>query len=321
MTTFAICRIQKLKSGKISAAQKHNRRESEVPNADPGGAHISLLGADSTYQELLDKRIEQTGASMRSDGVPLVEMMLSASPAYFRPSDPDRWGYYESDRLEKWLAKTQSFLEAKYGENLVSIDLHLDESTPHIHAMISPILTKEKAKRRTAAQIKTGQSAERYRASVFDAAGMFDRKALIELQSDYAGCVKALGLERGVRKSRAAHTTLKEHYGRVDETGLAREKAAAAAKKAKLASKVVDLAEKKVKKSLSEMEAREGAVAAREQSVGIDERNLAEIISRGVLEGIERYKLAYGKLKNEFSAYRERNPGKKRTPTQDQYER
>jgi len=296
MTSFAICRIQKLKAGKISAAQKHNRRESDVPNADPTGARISLLGAESTYQEVLDQRIEQTGASIRSDGVPLVEMMLSASPSYFRPGDPDRWGYYEPDRLEKWVAKTESFLKEKYGENLVAVELHLDESTPHIHAMITPIITKEKSKRRTAAQIKTGQSAERYKKSVFDAASLFDRQALIDLQSEYAGCVRSLGLERGVRKSRAAHTTIKEFYGRVDETAAAREKS-------KKASKIVGLAEKKVKRSLSEVEARESAVAARERSVDVKEQRIEDVIAERVSEAVASYKAAYAKLKGKLDHY------------------
>jgi len=213
--TFAILRIGKLKGSKVAAADGHNRRDIDVSNAATGGIHKRVLGSDVPLREVVDSRVAN-GAKLRKDGVEAVEIMLSASPQYFRPGDPGEWGAYEPDRTEKWLEATTAFLKSKYGERLVSIDLHLDEATPHAHAIVLPILEKEKTARRTKAQIAAGEPGRKYVEATFDAKSMFGPQQLRDLQSEYAAAVEPLGLQRGVRRSKARHEDVKRFYGLAD---------------------------------------------------------------------------------------------------------
>ena len=210
------CRIQKLKSSNLSGVQKHNEREFDVPNANLEKSHLNrrLIGA-SNLSKLVNNRINETKAKVISSGKNTsnvaVEIILSASPEYFR-DNPDEIGVYDEKKMEAWVTCNKDFLEQKYGDNLVCLDLHLDEATPHLHAVVTPLLKKEKSYRRTKDQIKNNIPPRKYEAFSLDSKTMFNRGALIELQTDAALAVKDLGISRGIRGSKAKHTTLKEFY-------------------------------------------------------------------------------------------------------------
>ena len=215
------CRIQKLKSSNLSGVQKHNEREFDVPNADLEKSHLNrrLIGIGN-LSELVNNRIIETKAKVISSGKNTsnvaVEIILSASPEYFR-DNPDQIGVYDEKKMEAWVTCNKDFLEQKYGDNLVCLDLHLDEATPHLHAVVTPLLKKEKSYRRTKDQIKNNIPPRKYEAFSLDSKTMFNRSALIELQTDAALAVKDLGILRGIRGSKAKHTTLKEFYSIMDQ--------------------------------------------------------------------------------------------------------
>ena len=77
--------------------------------------------------------------TIRKNGVLCVEMLLTASPEYFRPDDPSRAGYYEPEKLADFQQSVSSWLDNEYGDRIVRAELHLDESTPHIHAYLVPL--------------------------------------------------------------------------------------------------------------------------------------------------------------------------------------
>lgn len=206
--TFAICRTAKLSTqSKQASAQGHNRREIEVKNADPDGVHITLIGEGKTIPELVDERIEAEGVKPRSNAMKAQEIILSASPEYFRPDSPGEWGKYDPARLDAWQARTVQFLEAKYGANMVSLDLHLDEATPHLHAVVTPIMERERKHR--------GKDTT-YTVNDLCAKEMFSKKALSALQSEYASALKPLGIQRGVKGSKAKHEDVKQFYTAVN---------------------------------------------------------------------------------------------------------
>lgn len=98
---FTVLRIQKLKTwGDIAGAGKHNQRERETPNADTARttANQHLVGTPGMDNVAnVKKAIEiQRG---RKNAVLGVEMLLSASPAYFRPENPGLAGTYDITRL------------------------------------------------------------------------------------------------------------------------------------------------------------------------------------------------------------------------------
>lgn len=132
---------------------------------------------------------------VRIDAVFAVEILLSASPEYFRPTDPSRYGEYDADKLEKWKRATVHWLKEEYGERIVRAVLHCDEGTPHIHAHLVPLDLD--------GQLNCKK--------IFG-----DRAKLSAFQDSYAAATKHLGLERGVRDTQAEHTTIKDYYSVVN---------------------------------------------------------------------------------------------------------
>ncbi len=190
---FAIARVAKVKSlGSLSGLSRHHMRTAPTPNADPKAPETIrvLVGGANPYQEVKARLPEK----VRKNGVLAMEHLLTASPEYFRPSNPAAAGTYDKKRMEEWAAKAVEFLQERYGDNLASAVLHLDEATPHIQAMVVP--KREDGK--------------------LDAAKLFNPEALRRLQDDYADKMRPLGLERGIEGSRAKHERVKAHYGRVN---------------------------------------------------------------------------------------------------------
>jgi hypothetical protein len=229
---FAICRIAKQQRKNLAAVQGHNMRTIEVKHADPDGQFERIVGdPKKTTEELIDAKIDNVRSHykkkginfspIRKDAVLGVELMLTASPEYFRPTQPEKWGSYDQKRVDAWLKSTTDFLEKKFGKlRIAEITCHFDEATPHMHAMIMPLVIKTKNKRRTKEQIKNEVVAETYEAVTLDAKEYFNPEALVNLQTDYANAVNHLGLERGLRGSKARHKKSSKFYGLVNAPDL-----------------------------------------------------------------------------------------------------
>jgi hypothetical protein len=77
---------------------------------------------------------------------PYLRTVISASPEYFRPHDPEVRGTWDEGRMIAWRDRSLAWLHAEFGDDLVYADLHLDEDTPHIHAVIAPTYGKRPRK-------------------------------------------------------------------------------------------------------------------------------------------------------------------------------
>lgn len=119
-------------------------------------------------------------------------------------------------KLDQWCADNLNWLRKTYGEkNIVSAVLHLDETTPHIHATMIPIVTGERRK----AKVEQEQSAgkKKYRKKSTDtvrlcADDVMSRTKLKEYQNTYAEAMAKYGLQRGVDGSEARHITTSQWY-------------------------------------------------------------------------------------------------------------
>lgn len=90
---------------------------------------------------------------------PYLRIVLSASPEYFRPNDPAAVGTWNEDRLAAWKEATMNQLRAEHGPDLIFAELHLDEDTPHIHAVVAPTYLK---KARVPGKQKRGETPEQF---------------------------------------------------------------------------------------------------------------------------------------------------------------
>ena len=195
----AIIRTAKLKTwGNVAGSGSHIARQRETANADPDAPPpVRLVGTGNPEADVRS-RIEGAGVRVAKNAVLAVEVLMTASPEYFRPDHPERAGSYAPARLKAWQQAVTDWARDRWGDNLVSMTVHLDEATPHAHAVVVPI--NPKTNRLSAKAMITG-----------------GRKMLAELQDSYAGALAPLGLERGQRGSKAKHETIKRVYGALSE--------------------------------------------------------------------------------------------------------
>jgi murein DD-endopeptidase MepM/ murein hydrolase activator NlpD len=198
---YAIARIAKLKSGNLAGSASHTARTRDTPNADPTKQIIRFIGNDDPKEKLVDLILSKINShsqkrKIRKDAVWCAELLLTASPEYFRPDNPTRGGYYDPSLLKEWLAANQQYLNQTWGERIVRAELHLDEMTPHIHAYLVPLDSK-------------GQ---------LNCKALFGgREKMRKFQDDYHAAVQHLGLERGIKGSRAQHQDIKDFYQLVND--------------------------------------------------------------------------------------------------------
>lgn len=215
---FVSLRSEGIKKGvHLATTTGHNHRTAKnpEPRIDPTRTHLNqhIIKTAETIPEAVQRRISGAGVKLPKDAqVVAQELTLGASPEYFRPDyhpdDPNGWGKYDSERLEQWKERTMDWLEDRFGkENLVDVVLHLDERTPHIHAMVLPITEVELKKRRTAEQIKNNEPNETYTKTKWNRSKVFGLAQHYEMQDEYAKALAPLGLKRGISKK----LTGKEH--------------------------------------------------------------------------------------------------------------
>jgi len=199
---YAIARLAKLKKANLGGSGAHTSRSKEdIPNADPTKKNIRFIGdtnSEKNLEQIVKEKINQhkQKRKIRTDAVYCVEILLTASPEYFRPTDPTNGGYYEEDFVQSWLEASEKWLIERYDDRVVRAELHLDEMTPHIHAYFVPLDEK-------------GQ----LRCNHF----FNGRQKMRAFQDSYYDAVEHLGLERGIKGSLAKHQDIKDFYRIVEE--------------------------------------------------------------------------------------------------------
>lgn len=143
----------------------------------------------------------------QNESVVVVEMILQASPEWFESAS--------KEQFEDWVESNVKATKKRFGDNLLSIDLHMDEKTPHFHICTMPLELAQKKKRMGKKQKAAGKEPEYYEQYNFNAKKLFNNKELEKNQTYFADAVKHLGIERGVRNSKAKRTTLKEYHEKI----------------------------------------------------------------------------------------------------------
>lgn len=217
---YAIIRIAKLGSpGSVGGAGEHIHRQRHTPNADPELIKFNkcLVGSEDLLNDI-NVRLESAGITPRKNAVLAVEHLITASPEFFdykKVVRPDGTAGLRGNvkSLAEFESRTLSWLRQRYGtENVVSVVVHKDEKSPHIHAVIVPILTKEIALTRKTKKTPDRKLKTQTR-TVLAARELFgERHQLREMQSSFAQHMQSLGLNRGLEGSKAEHTTVKDFY-------------------------------------------------------------------------------------------------------------
>lgn len=158
---FATLSHSNLKSyAKIEAAQGHNTRALETPNARKDApAPIELLDEKSgTFVERVKAILREHGQPAqdgkparpvmpRKGGTIACEDVYGASPEYWNRNGDWKLKPVEEVRNDPVVQAALALARKKHGPRLVSCSLHLDEESPHIHIVSVPLVRRAHAKR------------------------------------------------------------------------------------------------------------------------------------------------------------------------------
>lgn len=207
---FCIMRITKLHTNaNVGGAISHHLRTRETDNADPEKMKKNWFcpitdfcdGDKYNFEKNADfeirKKAQQRAMAMfkkrlpekiRKNGVRAVEFMMTVSPEVMQRKDFN---------AVKYLNACQTWAREKFGsKNVFFIAHHLDETTPHVSLLLTPIDENGKLNAR----------------KFFGG-----REKMSELQDDFFEKVgKQFGLERGIKGSRAKHQTIKSYYAKLN---------------------------------------------------------------------------------------------------------
>ena len=191
---YAVLRIAKLRSqSSVSGAVAHNHRQRPVPNADPSRNNIELVPAPTRPVAEIIK--ERTGKEPRSNGVLASEVVISASPEYFRPGNQGA-GEWDEDRLQQWREVMEPWIERQF-PHAASVVLHLDEETPHYQIIDLPLVDDGNGGLKQSHKAKYGGTS---------------RRDIGRWQDYVAEAMRPLGIERGIFKSTARHTPQGQYH-------------------------------------------------------------------------------------------------------------
>lgn len=132
---YAILRVQKLNSAAaVAAAENHSfRRRNKIKTllhpemSKQNRVYTNQRYSGMTLNEVFKNRTQNASKKPRKNAVRYIETILSFSPGFIDATD--------MKQLQTWTLANIDFLKSYYGvENLTKVVLHLDESTPHLHA-------------------------------------------------------------------------------------------------------------------------------------------------------------------------------------------
>ncbi len=138
---YAILRFAKYKGPEIGQIEAHNERKKEKyasnPDIDTSRSHLNfhLVQPERKYRAEAERQIAQAGCRTRKDSVRVVEMLVTASPEFFKGK--------KRAEVRAFFEEAVRFIERRQPKDtIISAVVHMDEKTPHMHLSFIP-LTKD----------------------------------------------------------------------------------------------------------------------------------------------------------------------------------
>ena len=186
--------MKKLHHDDIPPVGKENERDENYVGSNKNidhsrtGNNYRFIERGQTYLGYINSRVQELGCRTKKDTVLMSSMLIGASPEFFKSMPPEL--------VREYFAMCYRFFRDRYGEeNIVSAVVHTDETTPHMHLNLMPVLNGRLCCKR-----------------------LFDRVALQKLQTDIYGQVgKYWGLERGKEGSKTKHLDVAEYKVKMAE--------------------------------------------------------------------------------------------------------
>jgi len=196
MNNYCIMSLKKIKSMfALKECYRHNFREMPLKHVDVSKIEeneelIDESGCD--YIELWHRRVKDEelkrgeSVSVRKNAVLAIEILTTFSKEMSDTIDMEAW----KEANIKWMKET-------FGEeNVISMQLHEDESVPHIHTIVVPIDERGKL---------CARSFVNGRAKMFG------------LQNSYAKAMEPVGLKRGEQYSKSKKSDINRFYAHLNK--------------------------------------------------------------------------------------------------------
>ena len=194
--SYGIIRVAKFNSSAVRGIQIHDEREKDKSHSNPDidfsktEENYSLKERpNKTYNQVIKERIDNLDLkkAVRKDAVVMCSFVVT--------SDKDFFNNISLEQEKAYFQKAYNFVKEKYGEqNIISAEVHKDETTPHLHINFIPV-TQDNS---------------------LSAKSLFDKKSLKQLQDDfYSQVSREFGLDRG---------GVEEHQKNIDKVTYKKEK-------------------------------------------------------------------------------------------------
>ena len=196
--SFAVARMQKVKSGNLVGVGNHNQRNTDNhsnKDIDVERSHLNydLVNRTENYKRDIEQFINDNKSSsraVRKDAVLINEWIITSDNQFFKDKD--------SKEIKDYFEVAKSYFSEKFGgENIRYAQVHLDETTPHMHLGIVPFNDEHKLSAKT----------------------VFNRQALQAVQDELPKYLNERGfeLERGEKGSERKNLTVPEYKKAKDE--------------------------------------------------------------------------------------------------------
>lgn len=185
--SYCILRTAKLKTtANIAASLSHTFRDRQTDNADPERKALNEPSDQRAAAEVLSGIASRWPDKRRRDAVLCIEYLIAASPEYFGEGESGA-AYFAAAR--QWL------IDQHQADNVIFSAVHRDELTPHLVAYVVPI--------------HDGRLNAKH--------WLGGRAKLSKMQTEFATEVgQRFGLDRGIKGSKARHTTVREFYAAIN---------------------------------------------------------------------------------------------------------
>ena len=208
---YAVLHLDKAK-GADSGMSAHIERTIHPKNADPTRTHlnrelIQFPDGVTNRTQAIQHRLDTAGLKRKiaNNQVRAIRILLTGT-------HEDMMQIEKNGKLDDWCQENIDWLRKTYGsDNVVSVVLHMDESTPHLHATVVPIVQTERQRKKKEQEVKRTYR-KKAPAPRLCADDVMSRANLKRYQNTYAETMQKYGLQRGIEGSEAQHISTHEYY-------------------------------------------------------------------------------------------------------------
>jgi hypothetical protein len=191
---YSIIRVRELSAPDVAATEVHNARKFKEKglktpdNIDAEGYHTHETIGNKSMNERINERLKELGIIPRKNSVMAVEYVVALS------GNPEEKKLMKKNYdMSGFLSDAMKWVTERHGgmQNLVAISKHFDESNPHAHIVVLPIVEKTVKWKN---QKGSGERTEN-RLCARDFTGDVDK--LSKLQTDFHAFVEPYGEKMG----------------------------------------------------------------------------------------------------------------------------